>query len=239
MAGNPPVEEREGGTPSARTDRREGAAVVPRREDAGMTRLRILPLLLVGLVVATATACGGDGDSGAATTAAATAADPRAGYFGEDESAALNAPLSAFAAADRRWVAGGDACNDEAGRLFDAGATPREAIACHLRRSTAMRDTSRDVRIAVVGIEGDFRPECVAELARYRATVTSMAASWQRVLGLWNAYGRGAAGQGDRITAAGDRAQDLTRSFIDEGEAGKALTVACYTEADRAEADAG
>ena len=57
-------------------------------------------LAFVGLVVATATACGGDGDSdsAAATTVAATAADPRAGYFGEDESAALNAPLAAFAA---------------------------------------------------------------------------------------------------------------------------------------------
>lgn len=203
-----------------------------------MTRLRILPLVLVCIVAATATACGG-GDAGAASVPATTAADPRAGYFGEGESAALNPQLSAIGAADRRWVAGGDACNDEAGRLFDAGATPRKAIACHLRRSTAMRDTSRDVRIAVAGIEGDFRPECVAELGRYRATVTRMAASWQRVLDLWNAYGRGETGQGDRITAAGARAQGLTRAFIDEGTAGKALTIACYTEADRAEADAG
>jgi hypothetical protein len=204
-----------------------------------MTRLRILSLLLVGLVVATATACGGDGDSGAATTAATTAADDRAGYFGEAESAALNPPLAALVAADRAWVADGDACNDRATRLFEAGATPRKAIACHLRLTTAMRDTSRDVRVAVVAIEGDYRPECVAELRRYRATVTGMTSAWQRTLDLWNAYGRGEAGAADRITAAGDRAQDLTRAFLDEGEAGKALTVACYTEADRAEADAG
>lgn len=201
---------------------------------------RLLPLLLlVALLGATATACGGGDDSAGATTPATTAADPRAGYFGEEQSAALNPPLTALVEADRTWVADGDACNDTATRLFEAGATPRKAIACHLRLTTAMRDASRDVRVAARGVEGDFRPECVAELGRYRATVTRMAAAWQRTLDLWNAYGRGEAGAGDRITAAGQRAQDLTRTFLDEGEAGKALTVACYTAEDRAEADAG
>lgn len=215
------------------------AAIMP-----GMDRrLRLLPLLLVlALAVATAAACGGDGEADAAatvTTAAPAAVDPRAGYFGADESAALNPPLAALSAADRTWLADADACNDEAVRLFDAGVPPRRAIACHVRLTAGMRDASRELRVAVGEVEGEFRPACVRELGRYRATVTRLAASWQRTLGLWNAYGRGELDDTERINTAGGRAQTLTRAFLDEGAAGTALTVACYTAEDRAAADRG
>lgn len=193
------------------------------------------PALLVLTVAALVAGCGGGGDSAAATATApgtTTAPDPRAGYFTQQESGALNPPLAALNAAAVRYDRRGRACDREAQRLYASGRSARESVRCHLRLTGAMRDASRDVARAAKGIEGDFRPQCTRGLRRFVATAAAMQAAWQASLDDWNGYASGDRAATARITADGDRAQARTRAVLVGDSAVVALSRACYTKAD-------
>jgi hypothetical protein len=193
------------------------------------------PTLLVLAIAALVVGCGGGGDSAAApatTTATTTAPDPRAGYFTQQESGVLNPPLAKLNAAAARLDRRGRACDREAQRLFLAGRTARQSIACHLRLTGAMRDASRDVVRAARGVDGDFRPQCRKGLRTFVATAAGMQAAWQASLDDWNAYARGDRAATLRIPKDGDRAQARTRAVLVGDSAIVQLSRACYTKAD-------
>jgi hypothetical protein len=196
----------------------------------------LLALAVVALV-ALAAGCGGGDDAAASSApAATTTADPRAGYFTEDESGALNPPLAALNAAAVRFDRQVGPCDGEAQRRFAAGRTAAASIRCHLRLTTAMRDASRDVARAARGLEGDFRPECTGELRRFVASATRLQRAWQTALDNWNGYARGDAAATARVTRSADRAQARTRAFLTGESPIVALSKACYTAEDLAEA---
>jgi hypothetical protein len=212
---------------------------------------RSAPRALLGLAVAAlaalaalAAGCGG-GDETAApaapaatTTAAAAPADPREGYFAQQESGALNPPLAALNSAAVRFDKQLGPCDREAQRLFAAGQSARASIRCHLRLTTSMRDASRGVARAARGIDGDFRPECTRELRRFVASATRLQGAWQTALDNWNGYAQGDAAATARVTKSADRAQRRTRAFLVGASPVVALSKACYTAEDLAAAAA-
>ena len=201
----------------------------------------LLALAVAALVALTA-GCGGGDDTAASaapaatTTAAAAPADPREGYFTQQESGVLNPPLAALNAAAVRFDRQLEPCDRKAQRLFAAGRTARASIGCHLRLTTAMRDASRGVARAARGIDGDFRPECTRELRRFVAAATKLQAAWQTGLDNWNGYARGNAAATARVTASANRAQARTRAFLLGESPVVALSKACYTAEDLAAA---
>ena len=196
----------------------------------------LLALAAVALVALVA-GCGGGGDTAApAAAAATTTADPRAGYFTEGESGALNPPLATLNAAAGRFDRQLEPCDREAQRRFAAGRSAADSIRCHLRLTTAMRDASRGVARAARGVEGDFRPACTGELRRFAASATRLQRAWQTALDNWNGYARGDAAATARVTKSADRAQERTRAFLTGESPIVALSKACYTAEDLAEA---
>lgn len=193
-------------------------------------RVRVLLTVAVSACLGLA-GCGGEGGSGEGVTAStAETADPREGFFAATESEALNPPLARFSAAWNAYLEDGEACNEEAQRLFDDGASPRKAVQCHLRENEPLADATREIREAVDDLDGDFRPECDAGVERFSDALEELETARRRVLDGYERYAR--SGQvAPRLQERSTEADELSQALI--GEELVALTEACYTEEDR------
>jgi hypothetical protein len=193
--------------------------------------LRLLCLMLSSLALA---ACGGS-DSGTSDTDQKTEeSDPRAGYFHEAESAKLNPQLAKFNAAWTKYVQSGNACNNEAERLYAAGSSQRASVQCHLQETEAIIKGTTAVRTAVIGLDGDYREACDKQIKDFALALDKLKAAWQRVNGGWTTYASGKpapAGLQQHSNTAGVQ----SRQFVDLEIPG--LTKACYIASDIAQGD--
>ncbi len=176
--------------------------------------------------------CGGSGSTQADTETAGETQDPRAGYFHASESTTMNPPLKQYDTAWKTYQQGNDACNKEASRLYAAGATPRKAVQCHLRRNKALIVANANLRGAVSELNGDYRTACDAQIKRFSAAVGKVDKALQQIRKDWNAYAK--SGTAPARLTRDFRAADLRyQGVLSQGVA--KLSAACYTEADRTE----
>ena len=186
-------------------------------------------VLVLVTAVAGLSACGGD-SAPAATT---EASDPREGYFTSDESEALNPALGSFSGAWSSYRARGEACNEEAQRLFDEGASPRRAVRCHLEENRALIDATAEVRAAFEGLSGEYREECEAGVERFTSALDEVESARQEVFDRYERYaetGEVARGFRRESAEADERTEALLAAEL------VALSEACYTEEDREQA---
>lgn len=191
-------------------------------------------LLVVVTAAAVLSACGGDSEPAATAPAATTeATDPREGYFTSAESEALNPSLGRFSGAWNAYRERGEACNEEAQRLFDEGASPRRAVRCHLEENRGLLEATAEVRSAFAGLSGEYREECEAGVERFTGALDELESARREVLEGYERYAeRGEVARGFRreTTEADERTEALLGAEL------VALTEACYTEEDREQA---
>lgn len=190
-------------------------------------------MLVVVTAAAVLSACGGDSEPAATAPATTEASDPREGYFTSVESEALNPSLGSFSGAWSSYRARGEACNEEAQRLFDEGASPRRAVRCHLEENRALIDATDEVRAAFEGLSGEYREECEAGVERFTSALDEVESLRQEVLDGYERYaetGEVARGFRRESAEADERTQALLAAEL------VALTEACYTEEDREQA---
>lgn len=197
----------------------------------GVSLFRMLVIVTAAAVLS---ACGGDSEPAATAPAATTeASDPREGYFTSVESKALNPSLGRIGGAWSSYRARGEACNEEAQRLFDEGASPRRAVRCHLEENRALIDATDEVRAAFEGLSGDYREECKAGVERFMSALDEVEGARQEVLDGYERYAEtGEVARGFRRESA--EADERTEALL--GAELVALTEACYTEEDREQA---
>ena len=195
------------------------------------SRARVLRSLApVALSCLALAACGGS-DSAPGT---AETGDPREGYFHETESQALNPPLGDYTTAWTAHTTNAEACSKRAQRLFAQGASPRKSVQCHLRRNQALLDATAGVQAALGELDGTYRTECDEQITAFASALDELQAARKQVLDHWNTY----ATSGEvpaKIQQDNTAADDLSQSFLDDEI--QSLSDACYTEADRAEAE--
>ena len=187
---------------------------------------------MVVTAAAVLAACGGGGESEPAATEPGTtteAADPREGYFTSAESEALNPPLGEFTDAWNAYLESGEACNDEAQRLFDGGASPRRAVRCHLDENRALVDATAAIRTALDGVTGEYRDECDAGIERFAGSLEETETARQQVLDGYERYAESGT-VAPRLQERSTRADELSAALIDEELV--ALSAACYIEED-------
>ena len=196
--------------------------------------LTLRPVLLT-LTCLALTACGGSGSAEDDPGTTSQATDPRAGYFHETESMNLNPPLKQYDTAQKKHSQGNDACNKEASRLYAAGATPRKSVQCHFRRNKALIDANAKLRAAVSQLDGDYRAVCDTQIKRLSAALGKVNAALLQVRKDWNVYSN--SGSAPSKLTRDNRAADIAFQQILDQDVSK-LSTACYTAADRAEAEA-
>lgn len=189
---------------------------------------------IIVLALAVAACGGGSGDKGDTAKKAKPKTDPRKGYFRQEQSDAINPLFAAYDKAVNTYFNDSEACNKEADRKFDAGATPRAAVACHFTHVNQYIKGIRDVRAGLQGIKGDYRKECTDELAAYIKNLDGYEKILLSQRAGWEAY----ASKGDttKVTQANaDALADNVTKLRDEWS--PALAKACYIKADLEDAE--
>lgn len=191
-----------------------------------------LRICIVAALATVVTACGGGG-SADDTGGASKDAEPvdRAGYFTEDESEQLNPALTTWNEVSDDYYASSEECTAEAERKFKDGATPRAAVACHLRGVGAMIDAIANLEAVVGSLDGAWREPCTKQIEQFTEFLAEHRAAWETLRGDWQAY---ASGKPTPQIAAHSKAADATNATFVEDMI-PAISEGCYTEADRAQ----
>ena len=191
--------------------------------------LRILALLLASLLL---TACGGDdgGDDPKASSKGDSKAQSREGYFGEEQSDALNPSLAEYSKASDTYYKDTKACDAEADRLFKAGKGPRASVKCHLDMTKGLQASITGVRTKLDAIDGEFREECTAQREAFSTFLATYEKSVASLLADWNTYASGKPVP-KAITSHSKAVDDNAATMVNEQI--PAMSEACYTKSDR------
>jgi hypothetical protein len=192
-------------------------------------RIRLATILVPVLAVVLA-ACGGGSDDSKRTSSNSKKID-RSGYFTDEQSEQLNPPIAEWNTAANKYFADEARCNKEAERKYNAGASPRASIQCHLVETKAILVATQGLIDAVDGLDGDWRPACEKKidgmatyLERQRVAIEALQADWL-------AYANNK--PTPKIQQHASAAGKLAYAF---GELTVPFSEACYTKADRDEA---
>lgn len=198
-----------------------------------MSRHLLITCITTSLLL---TACGGGSDVGGSDsrdTAKPAKADARAGYFDEDETETVDPTLKSYAEASAAYYDQSKACNAEAERLFKAGKTPRQSVACHLRLTKGVITSVQQVQQAIDRLDGEYHEACDEQVEALSAVLDRFEASLTTHQGDWVAYAKGK--PTPKIDAHSKAVDDHAAEF---SEAVPVLAEACFTKADREQAQA-
>lgn len=117
--------------------------------------------------------------------------NPRAGYFGTEESDKLNPAIAAYNEAAANYERNRDACHARATRMHKAGRPERQAVKCELDDARRMVEGAAGVSEVVDGFDGDYRDECQQQLDEFRAFMDDHVQQWQTVHDDWKRYAQG------------------------------------------------
>lgn len=190
-------------------------------------------LLLTCITSLLLAACGGGSDDRGSKERDTARRDPRAGYFHEAERDRLDPALRSYDAASAEYYAKYDACNAESLRLFKAGRTPRQSVACHLRMTRGVITSVQQLQQALDDLDGEYREACDEQVAAFSALLDRFHAALTTLQGDWVAYGNGK--PTPKIDSHTKVVDDLAAEYV---EAVPSLEEACSTKSDRDKAEA-
>lgn len=172
--------------------------------------------------------CGGD-----SSPSTSSSSKPRAGasegYFDAQQSDDLNPLLADYDAAFNAYYDGDKACAAQSARRYEAGATPRESIACRFRLTGDYRDAVVALREGVEEVDGEFRAPCEEQVEAFTTFLGRFEDALDAEYADWEAYASGR--PYPRLQQHVDAITKLAGTFRDEQV--PAMSAACYTEADR------
>lgn len=156
--------------------------------------------------------------------------NPRAGYFGQEESEQLNPAIAAYNEAAANYEQNRDACHARATRMQKAGRPEREAVKCELDDARRMVEGAAGVSDVVDGFEGDYRDECQEQLDEFRAFMDDHEQQWQAVHDDWERYAQGRELPQETLQKHVDAAIDGYFRYVEREL--HALSKPCYIKSD-------
>lgn len=191
-------------------------------------RLRTAAVLVSAVLLA---ACGGGDSDGSAKRDAKP--DPRKGYFDKGESQLLNPTFATYDTAYNAYYDNAPACQKKSDKLAKAGKPERVIAACFIKANENYHAAVTGIRDALGEVEGEFRTQCDTQIDDFDAYLEKFEAALQAERANWDLYV--ARKPYPKLQPSVNVIQKLAGRFPDEV---RALTLPCYTKADRAEADA-